>query len=90
MKMNNPDSIVLLMPEITKGMKSIGSKALLQINKSTTILDYQIQYIRKFYKNIPIFILTGFDNDKIEKKIKSYSGVSTSFNPKYELIKQNL
>lgn len=88
MPINNPDSIVLLIPEITKGMKSMGSKALLQINKHTSILDYQIQYIKKFYKNIPIFVLTGFDNDRIEKKIKHYGNIATSFNPNYETSNQ--
>lgn len=88
MTINNPDSIVLLMPEITKGMKSIGSKALLSINKNYTILDYQIQYIKKFYKNVPIHILSGFDNDKIQKKIKPHENITIYFNPNYETSNQ--
>lgn len=86
--MNNLDAIILLLPEITKGMKSVGSKALLKINKNTTVIDYQIQYIKKFYKNTHIFILTGFDHDRIEKKIRCYSDITLVYNPDYEISNQ--
>lgn len=79
-----PDNIVLLIPEITKGMKSIGSKSLLPINKTETIIDYQIKYIKKFYKDSDIYVLTGFEGDKIAKKIHRYNNVKIIYNDKYE------
>lgn len=79
-----PSNVVLLLPEITKGMKSVGSKALLNINKSLTIIDYQILYIKKYYKNIPIKIITGFDHEKINKQIQKYSNTETYYNPYYD------
>jgi hypothetical protein len=45
---------LILVPEITKGMKSIGSKSLLEIKKKLSVLDYQIQSIRNIDKNIKI------------------------------------
>jgi hypothetical protein len=79
-----PDNVILMIPEITKGMKSIGSKCLLPINKHETILDYQIKYIKKFYKTSNIYVLTGFENDKIEKKITNYNNVISICNYDYE------
>ena len=77
--------IMLLIPEITKGMKSIGSKALLTIDKDDkTILEYQIEFIKKNYKNANILIMTGFDYDKIRKKIKPYKNIQIIHNDDYE------
>lgn len=81
--MTQLNNIVLLLPEITKGMKSIGSKALLNINKSLTIIDYQILYIKKYYKNTPIKIITGFDHDRIVKHTKKYSNIEIYHNSDY-------
>lgn len=82
--MSIPINIILLIPEITKGMKSIGSKSLLQINQKETILDYQIKYIKKFYKKSHIYLLTGFDSEKIEKKTSKYSNITIVYNNNYE------
>jgi len=79
-----PDNVILLIPEITKGMKSIGSKSLLPINKNETIIDYQIKYIKKFYKHAHIYVLTGFENEKIEKKVNQYANTTSLYNQKYE------
>lgn len=84
----NPSHVLLLVPEITKGMKSIGSKALLQLNKHQTIIDYQIQYIKKFYRGSRIVVLTGFEHDKIKNQIKSYSNTELVFNANYEQTNQ--
>jgi hypothetical protein len=54
---------------IDKGMKSRGSKSLIEFNKQK-LLDYQIQQIKSGHKSkIPyeIIIVTNFDSQKIEK-----------------------
>jgi hypothetical protein len=81
--MTQLSNVVLLVPEITKGMKSVGSKALLHINKSLTVIDYQILYIKKYYKNTPIKIITGFDNDRLVKHTKKYSNIDICHTPNY-------
>lgn len=81
-------NIVLLIPEITRGMKSIGSKSLLNINMDLTILDYQILYIKKYYKNTPIKIITGLDHEKVEKKAKKYNNIDFHYIKNYEASNQ--
>lgn len=81
--MTQLSNVLLLIPEITKGMKSLGSKALLHINKNLTVIDYQILYIKKYYKNASIKIITGFDNDRLVKHTKKYSNVDIYHNPDY-------
>jgi len=75
--------ILLLVPEITKGMKSLGSKALLTIKNSTMVLDYQIQQLKKIDSNCNIFIGAGFECDKIRKVISKYSRVHIIENENY-------
>jgi hypothetical protein len=75
--------ILLLVPEITKGMKSLGSKALLTIKNSTVVLDYQIQQLKKIDSNCNIFIGAGFECDKIRKTIAKYSRVQIIENNDY-------
>lgn len=74
---------VIIIPEITKGMKSIGSKALLKIRQAM-VIDYQIDQLLEINKNINISIITGFDNERITKHIKkTYSGVNVLYNENY-------
>ncbi len=84
MKQTNPSHILILAPEITKGMKSIGSKALLTLHSDKSIIDYQIQYLQKHYKKAKITIATGFEGDKIEKKTQKYN-VDYTYNANYEI-----
>jgi hypothetical protein len=81
--------ILLLVPEITKGMKSLGSKALLGIKNSTIVLDYQIQQLKKIDQNANIFIGTGFESDKIRKAITKYSKVHIIENKNYASSNQS-
>lgn len=60
---------IIIIPEITKGMKSIGSKSLLKI-KDVSVLEYQIKQIKTINRNIRIGICAGFDSEKIEEIIK--------------------
>ena len=79
---------LIIAPEITKGMKSLGSKALLTIKNSISILDYQIQELKKIDKNIFIYIATGFESDKVEKTARKYSNTKIIENNKYETSNQ--
>jgi hypothetical protein len=78
-----PDTAIILISEITKGMKSIGSKSLLQIEDSITAIDHQIQYLKKYYNPINIILCTGFDHDRIKEKTKKYKNVQYYYNNDY-------
>lgn len=74
---------LILIPEITKGMKSIGSKSLLKI-KECSILEYQIDQILSINSSIKINIATGFDHDKIKEYIETkYTDINWIYNPEY-------
>jgi hypothetical protein len=80
---------LILVPEITKGMKSIGSKSLLEIKKKLSVLDYQIQSIRNIDKNIKISICTGFDSEKITNTISdNYENINYIYNEQYKTTNQ--
>ena len=79
---------VILVPEITKGMKSIGSKALILVNKDKCIVEYQIEYLQKKYKHNNITIITGFEKDKIEKRTKKYKNIHYVHSPNFEVTNQ--
>jgi choline kinase len=75
-------SALILVPEITKGMKSIGSKSLLEIKKNLSVLDYQIQSIKNIDKNIKIIVCTGFESEKIISIItKNYNNIQKTTKP---------
>lgn len=71
---------LILIPEITKGMKSIGSKSLLKIRKTKHIIDHQIEQIQSISKKIRIHIATGFDNEKIKKIVSRHNNSTTNIN----------
>jgi hypothetical protein len=79
---------LILIPEITKGMKSIGSKSLLRI-KNIPILEHQINEILNINKSIKLNIATGFDHDKISKHISTkYDNINFVYNDSYETTNQ--
>jgi len=67
--------IVFIIPEITKGMKSFGPKALIPL-KGRTLIEHQIELIRSVYKNNSIYLLTGFESEKIKKTISTSKYIS--------------
>lgn len=75
---------IVLVPEITKGMKSVGSKSLLPIKNNKYLIEYQIEQISTINKSIHITIATGFDHDKILKITKPYNNVDILYNSHYE------
>jgi len=83
------DNIFIVVPEITKGMKSLGSKALLPIKNNILVLEYQIQQIRKFNRKSRIFIGAGFESDKIKKILTKYSNVLCIENLEYDTTNQS-
>lgn len=79
---------VILTPEITKGMKSIGSKSLLKI-RNKSLIEHQIDYLLSLSRKIRINIVTGFDHDKIVKHInekfeKRADQINFIYNDRYE------
>jgi hypothetical protein len=89
MTTNKIEYVIILLPEITKGMKSIGSKSLLDINKDYSILECQIRFFKKYYgSNIKIILCTGFEHDKVQKKIQKYKHIEYSYNSNYETDNQ--
>jgi len=75
---------LILIPEITKGMKSIGSKSLLKIKNNKYIIEHQIEQLLNINKNIRLTIATGFDSDKIIKLITKYNTINYIYNSEYE------
>lgn len=60
--------------EITKGMKSYGTIGLLKSsNKTKELIYYCIKYIKTAIHSKNIFVLLGFEEDKLIKKIKEYN-----------------
>ena len=53
-------------------MKSYGPKALIKINSRTTLIERQIKIIWKNYPDCEIFVVVGFDSDKIKKSLSRY------------------
>ena len=78
------NNAIILVSDITKGMKSVGSKALLNISNNISILEYQIQYLKKFYYPINIYLSTGFDHEKILKATHKYKNIYYSYSSHYE------
>lgn len=79
--------VLILVPEITKGMKSIGSKALLEIKKHIKVLEYQIQNIQALDLKTHITVATGFEADRIHGLLDSLD-IPYVFNPSYKETNQ--
>jgi hypothetical protein len=88
MKSAKPNNAILLVSDITKGMKSIGSKSLLPINKNLTVIEHQIQYLKKFYNPINIYVCVGFEHEKIIKITNKYNNVYCINHDAYETDNQ--
>jgi hypothetical protein len=67
----NKKNILILASEITKGMKSLGPKCLLNINNAITIIDYQINQLYETFHSPNIFISVGFEAEKVIRHIRS-------------------
>jgi choline kinase len=79
--------VLILVPEITKGMKSLGSKALLDIKKHTKVLEYQIHNIKNLDIKTQITVATGFEAEKVHSVLDQLS-IEYTFNPTYKETNQ--
>jgi hypothetical protein len=90
---NQKYNIILLAYEITKGMKSIGSKSLMTVkidNHTDTVIKHQLNSIRRHIKNIAsINIVIGFDKEKLKKKNNFGNDVLLIDNNDYEKYGQS-
>lgn len=80
--------ILIITPEITKGMKSIGSKCLLPLRKNLSVIEYQISQIQKISKQSVITINIGFDSEKIISKLYRYRSIRYLINDQYDNTNQ--
>lgn len=79
--------ILLINPEITKGMKSLGSKSLLPLRKNLTLIEYQISQIQKI-KPSKITINIGFESDKILSTLYRYKTINYLINHNFHNTNQ--
>lgn len=78
----------ILSYNITKGMKSFGPIGMLKKNKtSKELIIHQIEYLRKIFGTIDVYVITGFGKDKIDKKIAAKKYVHIIHNDQY--LKKN-
>ena len=73
------NNYLIFIPDITKGMKSIGPKCLLELRSNMTILEYQIKSIKAINRRNKIFLATGFQHNKILKNIDGYKNVTAIY-----------
>lgn len=79
--------ILLISPEITKGMKSIGPRCLLPLRKNLTVIEYQISQLQKI-KPSKITLNIGFEHEKILNTLHRYKTISYLINDKYAITNQ--
>lgn len=79
--------ILLISPEITKGMKSIGSKCLLPLRKNLTLIEYQVSQLQKI-KPTRITVNLGFDSAKILDTLYRYKTINYLINKEYAITNQ--
>jgi len=79
--------ILLISPEITKGMKSVGSKCLLSLRKNLTLIEYQVSQLQKI-KPAKITLNIGLDAEKIVTKLYRYKKINYFINNKYSSTNQ--
>lgn len=74
----------ILSYNITKGMKSLGPIALLKKSKkSKELILQQIDDLKKIFRNVDIYVISGFGNEKLQKTIDKKRNVYNIINPQY-------
>ncbi len=79
---------LIIASEITKGMKSIGSRSLLNICDNIKVIDQQIQSLKTIHKNIHITVACGYEHDKVSEHIKKYKNVDAIYNDQYRITNE--
>ena len=65
-------SVIIPAAGMGRRMKSYGPKALIEINKNgTTIIERQINLLWKVYPGAEIFVVIGFEGEKIRKSLQN-------------------
>jgi choline kinase len=62
-------------------MKSYGPKALIKVNNRDTLIERQIKILSRVYPYADIFIVVGFNSEKIVDKLKNYQKIRFIHNP---------
>lgn len=76
---------LIIASEITKGMKSVGSRSMLNISGNNRIIDQQIHYLKSISKNINITIAAGYEYEKVQHYVKKkYKNINILYNPDYK------
>lgn len=81
---NNPINVVIPAAGIGKRMKSKGAKALFETKDGTSILEKQIKVIKKVLPKSEIFVIAGFQYDKIRNKVCGKLPARIIYNKDYE------
>lgn len=68
----NPMSVIIPAAGMGHRMKSYGPKALINLYEDTTIIERQIEIIWSVYPKCDIFIVIGFEADKVRERLKNY------------------
>lgn len=77
---DRPISIIIPAAGMGYRMKSYGPKALIKLNTKYTLIERQVRILKKNYPNSEIFIVVGFESEKIISALSKYS-VKFIFNP---------
>lgn len=80
-------NILLISPEITKGMKSTGPKCLLPLRKNLTVIEYQISQLQKI-KPSKITLNIGFEYEKILNALYRYKSIDYLINHRHNATNQ--
>ena len=82
---SNSSGISVIIPAAGMGhrMKSYGPKALINIYEDTTLIERQVELIWAVYPKAEIFIVVGFEAEKIRNSLKDYP-VRFIYNPVHE------
>ncbi|MGA1554270.1 MAG: hypothetical protein ACO35I_09665, partial [Burkholderiaceae bacterium] len=66
-------------------MKSLGPIGLLKRNeKSKELILQQIEYLKTMFKNVDIYVVSGFGNEKLQKIIQKKRNVYNIINTRYK------
>lgn len=77
---NNRLSVVIASANMGKRMKSYGPKALFALTNQT-IVDRQLRIIWSVFPNVDIFVVVGFEAEKIREQIKPNYPIRLIYNP---------
>lgn len=74
----------ILSYNITKGMKSLGPIGLLKKNQnSKELILQQIDDLKQMFRNVDIYVITGFGNEKLQSIIEKKRNVYNIINREY-------